>query len=107
MVSLSKVLCAVLASCALMGCATNTGNGGASGEAGKTASAQRPGGKVAASSCMSRMQAELEQCEAKCPKATGNEHFTIQHKLAMEYAACKEECATQIEKQAGGCKASG
>lgn len=101
MVSLSKTLCALLASCAFVGCATNTG----SGEVGKTASASPA--KTAAASCMSQIEAQRQECEARCPKATGNEHFTIQHKLAMEHAACKEECAAQIERQSGSCKSAG
>jgi len=62
---------------------------------------------MAAASCMNQVEAERQQCEARCPKATGNEHFTVQHKLAMEHAACKEECAAQIEKQAASCKGRG
>jgi|GEM_PF-4822416 hypothetical protein len=56
---------------------------------------------------MSQIEAQRQECEARCPKATGNEHFTIQHKLAMEHAACKEECAAQIERQSGSCKSAG
>lgn len=95
--SWSKQLCVLVGSYVLMGCATNDDGGAPSSGSGM---------KVAANSCMTQVEGDRKQCEQKCPAATGNEHFSMQHRLAMENTACKEQCAAQGEQQAMACKSS-
>jgi hypothetical protein len=101
MSSWSKILFMLAASCLLWGCATG-GNESGTGSAGdQSASTQ-----MAANSCMSQATSARQECEQKCPKATGSEHFSMQHKLAMEYAACTERCSGKMESEAMRCKVS-
>jgi len=86
----------------LLGCATS-GDGGGTGA---QAMAQGSNMKMTAASCMSQVDSERKQCEQKCPTATGNEHFSVQHKIAMENAACKESCAEASEERAAQCKSA-
>lgn len=103
MLSWSKQLYVVVGSAVLIGCAASGGSAGGTGSA--QAMREGAGMKLAAASCASQVKTELEQCEQKCPTATGNEHFSVQHKIAMENAACKERCAEESEKRAAQCKA--
>lgn len=98
--SWSKQLGVLIGSCVLLGCATSDG-----GDAG-AASTQGAGMKMAAASCMSQVDTERTQCEQKCPTATGEEHFSVQHKIAMESSACKERCEESSEQRAMTCKAN-
>jgi hypothetical protein len=78
----------------LLGCAAGGGTAG-----------QATGTKMVAASCSAQIDSQRQACEQKCPTATGNEHFSVQHKIAMENAACKESCAAASEQQAQSCKA--
>lgn len=94
MLSMSKQLWIFAGWCVLAGCATGSGQG--EGPPATT--------RTAAATCMNRIDGERQQCEQQCPMASGNEHFSVQHKLAMENAACKERCAAASETQAMECK---
>jgi hypothetical protein len=100
MLSWSKPLYVVVGSAVLLGCAASGGGGSAEAHGMK----QGSGMKMTAASCMSQIDGERKQCEQQCPTATGNEHFSIQHKIAMENAACKEQCAATLEERAAQCK---
>ena len=95
--SWSKQLCVFVGSCLLIGCAAS--GGGDSGASGATM-------KMAANTCSAQIENDRKQCEQECPTATGDEHFSIQHKIAMQNSACKEECEAASEKQAMTCRAS-
>jgi hypothetical protein len=81
----------------LLGCAAGGGTSPGS---------QATGTKMVAASCSAQIESDRQQCEQKCPTATGNEHFSVQHKIAMENAACKQSCSDASEKQAMSCKAT-
>jgi hypothetical protein len=83
----------------LLGCATGGTERGDAGE-------QTANMKMAGASCMNVATSSRQECEQKCPKATGSEHFSMQHKLAMEYSACTERCAADMESEAMRCKAN-
>lgn len=105
MLSWSKRLYVVVGSAVLLGCAAS-GGGGSNTQAQPSAMNQGSGMKVAATSCMSQVDGERKQCEQKCPTATGNEHFSVAHKIAMENAECKERCAETLEERAAQCKSA-
>jgi len=94
--SWSKRLYVFLGSCLLLGCAAGGGSAGH----------QATGAKLSAASCSAQIESQRQQCEQKCPTATGNEHFSVQHKIAMENAACKDSCAEASEQQGMSCKAT-
>lgn len=93
MLSWSRQLYVVAGSVVTLGCATSGGD-----------AASGAGMKMAAVSCTTQIENELKQCEQKCPTATGNEHFSVQHKIAMENTACKESCAEALEERSAQCK---
>lgn len=97
MLSWSKQLYVVVGSVVTLGCATSGSGGGDTSGTGM---------KMAAGSCTTQIESELKQCEQKCPTATGNEHFSVQHKIAMENTACKESCAEALEERSAQCKAA-
>lgn len=93
--SWSNVLCALTGSCVLLGCASN-----GSDSAGTSPDAKMT---MAAATC-ANLQTQRQQCEKGCPTVTGEEHFSVQHKIAMENSACKERCAEASNQQATSCK---
>lgn len=103
MLSWSKRLYVVVGFAVLLGCASPGGSGGA---VQGSAMSQRSGMKMAGSSCMTQLENERKQCEQKCPTATGNEHFSVQHKLAMENTVCKESCAESLAERTAQCKSA-
>ncbi len=95
----SKLFCTFAVSGVLLGCATS---GSESGDVG----VQSANMKMAATSCMSQVTSGRQECDQKCPRATGSEHFSMQHRLAIENAACTERCAAAMESEAVRCQAS-
>lgn len=92
-----KLMGVILGLTFLAGCAANPGGG--ESQAGATA-------KVAAASCMNQANAAKLTCEQGCPTATGNEHFSVQHKIARENLACKETCGTTHSQAAAQCSSA-
>lgn len=92
MTRLSKQLSLVLSMVLLSGCATSPAGGMQAGDA-----------KMAAATCMSELDSARMACEQNCPTPTGNEHFSVAHKLARENIACKEQCAASREERAAQC----
>lgn len=102
--SWSKHLIVFAASCVVLGCASSGGSDTPPGTMNAQGQAQAGGEKMAASGCMNHADGQRQQCEQKCPAAKGDEHFSIQHKLAMEHAACKEQCGEAHREHSMGCK---
>jgi hypothetical protein len=92
---MTKLMGVILGLSVLAGCAT-----GPSGEGERQAAA-----KVAAATCVSKADAAKLTCEQGCPTATGNEHFSVQHKIARENLACKETCGAAHAQNASQCTA--
>ena len=94
---MKKLMGVMLGFSVLAGCAA--GPGGGESQAGAAA-------KVAAATCMSQADAAKLTCEQGCPTATGNEHFSVQHKIARENVACKDTCVSMHAQAATQCSAA-
>lgn len=94
---MTKLMGVILGLTFLAGCAANPGGG--DNQAGAAA-------KVATATCMSQADSAKLTCEQGCPTATGNEHFSVQHKIARENLACKETCGTTHTQAAAQCSAT-
>jgi hypothetical protein len=91
---MTKLMGVILALTFLAGCAASPGGDG------------QAAAKVAAATCMSQADAARLTCEQGCPTATGNEHFSVQHKIARENLACKETCGTTHAQTAAQCSSA-
>jgi hypothetical protein len=94
---MTKLMGVILGFIFLSGCAASPGGG--ESQTGAAA-------KVAAATCMNQADAAKLACEKGCPTATGNEHFSVQHKIARENLACKETCGTTHAQTAAQCSAA-
>ena len=92
----------ILMTCYAVAACAATGESGASQSG--NAPVQSDSTQMAASGCMHQADQQRHQCEQKCPSAKGDEHFSMQHKLAMEHAACKQQCGAMHGEHATGCK---
>lgn len=93
---MKKLMGLILGLGLLAGCASSPGGG----------ESQAGAAKVAAASCMSKADADKLTCEKGCPTATGNEHFSVQHKIARENLACKDTCGSAHAQTAAQCSAA-
>ena len=94
---MTKLMGVILGLAFLAGCAANPGEGAS--QAGAAA-------KVAAATCVSQADAAKLTCEQGCPTANGNEHFSVQHKIARENLACKDTCGSTHAQTAAQCSAA-